>query len=79
MKEFVEELICRLKTKKESVELVNLDYAEGLKDAYEIAIEIVNQLAEEHNDGWIPCSEKLPENDDDVLCWYEYRIMQGTH
>ena len=41
MKEFVEELICRFKTKKESVELVNLDYAEGLKDAYEIAIEIV--------------------------------------
>lgn len=34
---------------------------------------------EEHNNGWIPCSEKLPENDDDVLCWYEYRIMQGTH
>lgn len=33
----------------------------------------------EHNDGWIPCSERLPENDDDVLCWYEYRIMQGTH
>lgn len=79
MKEFVEELICRLKTKKESVELVNLDYAESLKDAYEIAIEIVKQLKEEHNDGWIPCSEKLPENDDDVLCWYEYRIMQGTH
>lgn len=34
---------------------------------------------DEHNDGWIPCSERLPENDDDVLCWYEYRIMQGTH
>lgn len=34
---------------------------------------------EEQNDGWIPCSERLPENDDDVLCWYEYRIMQGTH
>lgn len=34
---------------------------------------------EEHNDGWIPCTERLPENDDDVLCWYEYRIMQGTH
>lgn len=79
MKKIVEELICRLETKKESVELVNVDYAEGLKDAYEIAIEIVNQLAEEHNNGWIPCSEKLPENDDDVLCWYEYRIMQGTH
>lgn len=34
---------------------------------------------EEHNNGWIYCSERLPENDDDVLCWYEYRIMQGTH
>lgn len=21
---------------------------------------------------WIPCSERMPENDDDVLCWYEY-------
>lgn len=34
---------------------------------------------EQHNDGWIPCSERLPENEDDVLCWYEYRIMQGDH
>ena len=34
---------------------------------------------EKNNDGWICCSERLPENDDDVLCWYEYRIMQGTH
>lgn len=34
---------------------------------------------EQHNDGWIPCSEMLPENEDDVLCWYEYRIMQGDH
>lgn len=25
------------------------------------AIEIVNQLAEESNNGWIPCSERLPE------------------
>ena len=34
---------------------------------------------EQHNDGWISCSERLPENEDDVLCWYEYRIMQGDH
>ena len=25
------------------------------------AIEIVNQVAEEFNQGWIPCSERLPE------------------
>lgn len=34
---------------------------------------------EKNNDGLICCNERLPENDDDVLCWYEYRIMQGTH
>ena len=26
-------------------------------------IEIVNQLAEEYNNGWIPCSERLPKKD----------------
>lgn len=24
------------------------------------ALELVDQVAKEHNDGWIPCSEKLP-------------------
>lgn len=39
-------------------------------NAYKKCIEIVNQLAEEHgkdtnvlgNNGWIPCSERLPED-----------------
>ena len=31
------------------------------------SIEIVNQLAEEYNNGWIPCSERLPENTSTVL------------
>lgn len=29
----------------------------------DIAIKIVNQLAEGHNNGWIPCSERLPDNE----------------
>ena len=28
---------------------------------------------------WISVEDKLPDNDDYVLCWYEYRIMNGTH
>ena len=51
-------------------------------------IEIINELAAEYintstdtstnTSTWIPCSERLPDNDNEVLCWYEYRIMQGT-
>ena len=33
---------------------------------------IVDQVEQEHSDGWIPCSERLPDNPSDVLCWYEY-------
>ena len=29
----------------------------------ERAIEIVKQEAEQYNNGWIPCSERLPDND----------------
>ena len=28
---------------------------------------------------WIPVEVDLPKTDDYVLCWYEYRIMSGTH
>lgn len=39
----------------------------GEVDAYEKAIEIVKDLAEEHNNGWIPCSERLPDVEADAL------------
>lgn len=45
----------------------------------ERAIEIVQEVAKEYCNGWIPVEERLPENDDYVLCWYEYKIMDGTH
>ena len=30
--------------------------------------EIVKEVAEEHNGGWIPCSERLPEYGEVVMC-----------
>lgn len=45
--------------------------ARGYVNAMEVAIEIVKEVAEEYvtdinvgkNDGWIPCSERLPDDD----------------
>ena len=76
MKEFVNKLIGRL----EELKTEALDKWDGGAShrAYSKAIDIANELAEEYNNGWIPCSERLPDNDNEVLCWYEYRIMQGT-
>ena len=35
------------------------------------AIEIVKQEAEQYNNGWIPCSEQLPELETEVLIYTE--------
>lgn len=40
----------------------------------EKAIEIVKQEAEKYDNGWIPCSERLPEESlNDVIGWDAYR------
>ena len=66
MKEAFEKIIERL----EEREVQAFASAGGTAyNAYRNAIEIVNQVAEEYateinvgnNDGWIPCSEKLPD------------------
>lgn len=38
------------------------------------AKQIVQEVAEEYNGGWIPCSERLPEESlNSVIGWDEYR------
>ena len=43
------------------------------------AIEIVKQEAEQCNNGWIPCSEKLPELRKDVLVTVKYTGFMGMY
>ena len=63
MKEFVEKLISRLEEEKKYC-----SYNTQIRDeAINKAISIVNQLAGEYNNGWIPCSE-LPEENGMYLC-----------
>ena len=40
-----------------------------LEDMQEDTIKLIDK-----NNGWIPCSERLPEEETDYLCCYEYEI-----
>ena len=42
------------------------------KFAEEVTQEEIEALVEAKNNGWIPCSERLPEDGIDVLVWFEY-------
>ena len=47
-------------------------------DAGNRAVEIIDQIADEYNGGWIPCSERLPE-EYTVLCCDKYGEMIVGH
>lgn len=56
------------------------------RSSLEAFLEILNEVEAKYGkdinvlcNGWIPCSERLPDNDDDVLCWYEYSMLQGVN
>lgn len=61
MKEFIEKLIARLEEK--SVEITFPLYPDDSTSFVPIteAITIVNQLAEEYKNGWVPCKKELPK------------------
>lgn len=65
MREFIEKLICRLEEKKGKY--FDGLVCEGTMIKINDVISIVNQLAEEYNNDWISCSERLPEKEIDVL------------
>lgn len=62
-------------------EAKNFEYLNGVKrfskkerNAFDNAKKIVQEVAEEYNGGWIPCSERLPEQSlNSVIGWDEYR------
>lgn len=50
----------------------------GITNMSEYSKSIVQQVAEEYKDGWIPCSERLPE-EYTVLCCDKYGEMIVGH
>lgn len=68
MKEFIEKLIGRLEEKHIDC-FTTGDYK--YNNAIDKAKEIVDELAEEHKGGWIPCSERMPEEHDSLFAKYK--------
>ena len=59
MQEVFEKIIEKLEEQKSG--LTEWAEDEAFKLATEKAIEIVKQEADQYNNGWIPCSDRLPE------------------
>lgn len=75
-----EKLITKLNYSSGYPNCSEYDYAYecAMNDARKQAIEIVDQVEKEHNNGWIPCSEKLPERNKEVQCWVKSKTISGT-
>ena len=85
MQEVFEKIIEKLNSKKayfqrfyecEGKSEHDADLNNSTQLAFDDAIEIVKKEAEKFgtdtnvgSNGWIPCSERLPENNNVVLCW----------
>ena len=68
MKEFIDKLINELeKLGEHCLYMNNWQGQTAICDAIEIATE----LAEEYKGGWIPCSERLPEDDSNCIVTVE--------
>lgn len=91
MKEFIEKLIGRLEERRneennnslcemnENGHTLDFECSVGKTNAFNESISIVNELAEEYNNGWIPCSERLPNVGMTVLCyWKKYNRYDNT-
>ena len=68
MQEVFENIIERLERLKTPCELGMIE--NGRYVLRDNAIEIINQTAAEYNNGWIPCSERLPEEGGYYLVTY---------
>ena len=86
MKEFIEKLIGRLEETRWTTIFDTSCIFEN--DKLDKCIQIVNQLTEEYkelfgkteqlNNGWIPCSERLPEVETKVLIHAKRKYMDGS-
>lgn len=65
-----EKILERFKKLKGSDSLANMFISDVIK--------VIEEVKKEYNNGWVPCSERLPERNKDVLCWVKSKTISGT-
>lgn len=61
MKEFIEKIMKRIAKKREYYYLNDDVYDKIAVDALDFACDVIEEESKEYNNGWIPCSERLPD------------------
>ena len=88
MKEFIDKIIERLEEEILTCQSAHAESIIGMcgksaehymseKNAYEKIKKIVNQLSEEYNNGWIACSERLPEDGQWVVFTLDEEVVDN--
>lgn len=74
MQEVFEKILERLEELQEKLlfSTTSIECEVGIINAMEHSKKIVQEVAEEYNNGWIPCSERLPEDDSICIVTVEY-------
>lgn len=52
---------------KEYTPCLDSEYSDFFDRGLERAIKVIKEVAEEYNNGWIPCSERFPDTDKYIL------------
>lgn len=67
----MQEVFEKIKQKLEEREIQAFAKVDGgaAHKTYRNAIEIVDEVAKDYNNGWIPCSERLPEEEGRYICY----------
>ncbi len=84
MNEFIDKLIGRLEEESYQETMDDLDPFGDIPRmvvSLNKSIEIVNELAEEYNNGWIACNERLPSEKDGavLICDEKGEVSTGKY
>ena len=71
MQDVFEKIIEKLEEKARFYNSAS-DVDQNIRSGVIIAKEVVQEEADEHKGGWIPCSERLPEDDSICIVTVEY-------